>query len=713
LSLRAQLAEQLARYDEDAFAALANRGLLRRAQKDLEKQPAEIVEETADTLTVACGPQRIRFDARGPAHAQCSCPATGVCQHILAAALSLQKLAAPAPAVAQEAAAAAAADAPSPEPADPLAALHAALLALTPAQLSKHAGKPGYRWAWQYVQDLAEPAEIGGERHIVIGFKHPRMSFRYLGGGIDSLIADTQLSQIEKYRVAAVLAYQRAHGVEVPAPEAPGAGRSGALDLGKDHALAESVDENLQASRQRLRGSVAQLLQESVELGLSHLSPGIQERYATLAVWAQGAEYYRLALLLRRIADHVEMLLERAGGADEHRLLDEIGLAYGLVGALEQAAAKNSAPSHLVGRSRSRYEQAGTLQLIGLGASAWRSAAGYVGLTMLFWSEADGAFVSCTDARPEIQRGFNPIARYKAAGPWSGLGAPAQATGRRLAVANAQINAQGRLSAAESVSATMQAYVEPVELAEKLRPAEDWAALLQARSLARRSLLAEPSPMKDWAVLRPARFGAAQFDPVRQTMVWPLFDSQEQALAVELVYSDYSSHAIGRIEQLGAGQLPLGTLLVARLHSTPSGLVAEPLSLIRPEAGKSGSAVDALHFDEAPAQGFASRWLDKLRARGSGKAAAETGAGVAAMPAALRELRQFLQTRAERGIAGGFAEHALAELRRHAEQAGTAGLPVFAKAQQGGLEPAAAILRTHYLCMQYERLVQDVVEDSE
>ena len=47
-----------------------------------------------------------------------------------------------------------------------------------------------------------------------------------------------------------------------------------------------------------------------------------------------GVEYYRLALLLRRIADHVENLLERTGAADEHALLDEITLAYGLMAAL-------------------------------------------------------------------------------------------------------------------------------------------------------------------------------------------------------------------------------------------------------------------------------------------------------------------------------------------------------------------------------------------
>ena len=44
-SLREALHLQLARFDDDAFTALANRGLLRRARKDLEKETPEIVEQ--------------------------------------------------------------------------------------------------------------------------------------------------------------------------------------------------------------------------------------------------------------------------------------------------------------------------------------------------------------------------------------------------------------------------------------------------------------------------------------------------------------------------------------------------------------------------------------------------------------------------------------------------------------------------------------------
>ena len=692
-----QLGALLARFDDDSYVALANRGLVRRARKDLEQQRVDIVEQGAAQVVVSFGAQRIRFDHRGPAHAQCDCPASGICQHILAAAMGLQQT------LQASATQAGQADEPA---VDPLAPLQAALLVISAAELARHAGKAGYRWAWQYVQDL-EPEHalvISGSQHLVLALQRPRLTLRYLGGGLDALIADAELPQIEKHRVAAVLAFQRAHGRELTPPEPTSRQRIQALDLGMDHALADSRDASLDESRARLRASLRKILAESVELGLAHLSQGIQERYSTLAVWAQGAEYHRLALLTRRIADHVELLLERAGGADELRLLDEISIALALVCALDVAATQGAAPRPLVGRARSRYEASASLELFGLGAQAWRSPAGYVGLTMIFWSPAEQAFMSCTDARPQAQRGFNPIARYKAAGPWAGLGAPAQTTGYRVILQGAQVNDAGRLSAADSASATVLP-LDTATLVHQLKPWESWVDMLTARGEQRASLLTEPDPMKDWVTLRPAQFGKARFDDARQTLIWPLLDGEGHMLAAEMPFDEYSRHAIGRVERLGPSELAPGTLVIARLRaSAQGGVVAEPLSLVR--AGARDSCVDALHFDDAPPQGMASALLERVeRLVPLQDVPMQEAAHVSTAPSALRELRHELQRQAERGTGSENAEMALAELMHHADRLADAGLTAFRAALDRGGSTGERLLRANYLCLQCERLM--------
>ncbi|MBL8471809.1 MAG: SWIM zinc finger family protein [Rhodocyclaceae bacterium] len=727
---------QLARFDDEAFVALANRGLLRRAQKDLERLAVTVVEQGAAAITLAVGAEQVRFDAGGPAKAHCTCSSGGVCQHILTAALSLQRTAlqhaaAPAPAegalpvagAAEPAAtlpdaqngvtaAAAAASADADDAASDarsaaaLATLRAGLLAISAAELVRYAGKAGYRWAWQFVhdQDAEQSVRIGGHNHLVIGFAAPRVNWRYMGGGLDALIADVKLPQLEKYRVAAVLAFQRAYGQEITPPEPGTKARSEALDLGMEHRADLPAGAALADTRTRFRAAAQQLLAEAVELGLAHLSRGMHERFATLAVWAQGAEYHRLALLMRRIADHVELLLERAGAADEHRLLDEMTLAKALLAALDSADAKGLAPVALTGRARTRYEQSGALELLGLGASAWRSASGYLGLTMLFWCPAEQSFMSCTDARPETLADFDPLARYKAYGPWTGLGAPQLATGRRVQLTGAKLNAAGRLSAAAGTSANVLAAGEQDWQADKLPLCRSWAAAARGRSQARRSLLAEPRPLQEWSFLQPARFEAARFDAAGQTLRWPLVDTEGQYLYAELAYSDYSRHAIERIEALPAGDNTRGLIVVAQLAAAREAPVAQPLSLIDSQAAgrPGGRGVDALFFDPAPETGLASNIAQHLRALVAPRPAPTQVA--AAQPRALAEARRQLQARAERGVAPGQAaawRDAAACWIRDAQDAGFTALAVLDLANT---RPGSALLQLNYVLLNYQLL---------
>lgn len=671
MSLRQTLSVQLAHCDDEALVALANRGLLRRARKDLESQSAELLEDDDSALVVGFAGQRIRFASGVLAQAQCSCPASGVCQHIIAAILSL-------PALLGETASSEA-DTHTAGPAESIdaeaarTALYAELLAIEPEALRRHAGTAGYRWAHQFVLDLdGDGIVCGGERHPLISCAHPRFALRYLGGGLDGLIADSGQPQ-PKHVIAAVLACWQAHGQALPAPPAA---RTGSRS---------SSDEP--PARATLREQVRRLCAECVELGLTHLSPGIHERCATLAVGAQGCGYPRLARLLRRLADQVEALLERSAGADTQRLCDELALAYALAAALDAAAAEGRTPVHLAGRSREGYAEGGRLELLGLGAWPWRAASGYVGLTLLFWDLQAGEFLSCTDARPQSLHGFDPRARHGQPGPWHGLGSPAQAAGRRLALANAALSASGRLSAADSVHATLLA--DDGQFFETLAAVavDDWAQLAERQ--APRSLLAGDSPLQDWLVLRPAQFGAAEFDSARQTLSWPLLDASGRTLLAEIAYDACTAHAIGRIEALATQPPPAGTLLIAQLRRTAAGLLAAPLSLLRADAAP---LLDELHFS-----GQSSR-RSAAPAETVDRVAEDPEAG---LPALLREIRELLLGRAERGLAAESAPPgAWPSLCSRARDEG---LDAFLRLAETGR--AEQMLRAQFLCMQYARLL--------
>ncbi|MBO4805846.1 MAG: SWIM zinc finger family protein [Paludibacteraceae bacterium] len=83
------LAAQLSAANEDTLTALANKGLYKRALKDIEGLTAEYTE-VDDTIQITVGGEQcvIRFPFE---KSTCSCPSRTVCRHILGAILLLKK----------------------------------------------------------------------------------------------------------------------------------------------------------------------------------------------------------------------------------------------------------------------------------------------------------------------------------------------------------------------------------------------------------------------------------------------------------------------------------------------------------------------------------------------------------------------------------------------------------------------------------------------
>ena len=77
------------RYDDDAWAALANRGLLRRARKDLESLAVPLPSRPMPVVVAGGRARGAPSALRDRPGATCSCPAATICQHVLTAALWL------------------------------------------------------------------------------------------------------------------------------------------------------------------------------------------------------------------------------------------------------------------------------------------------------------------------------------------------------------------------------------------------------------------------------------------------------------------------------------------------------------------------------------------------------------------------------------------------------------------------------------------------
>jgi hypothetical protein len=543
----------LASIKDDALALLASPGLVRRARKDLESGEVIAVEGTDEEgLTVRVGEVTVSMPHTGPVAAKCTCPAQGVCRHILSATMFLQRhlgvslpsAQAKPPTDTAEPTTEQPTTAARPSPPDASARkqdtaavrpgqAREELLAVSPERLIKWAKTKAVRDAAAMLEEEADVEILDGES-VVVTFKDAGIQCHYFAGAtLDGMITNAPERSKYKYLAAAVLAFQRHHGVH-----AQTVGRAEP----KHRALSSSGSEVLDMARSALADAMA--------IGLSHLSPTMRQRLDMLSVSAHGADLPRLASALRSLAEEVELLLDRHAQADEGRLFSSLGQTLALVDAI---AGSDGQPSpELAGRFQSQYEDFETLDLTGVACWPWRTKSGYDGLTMLAWCSAEKRWHTWSESRPDHIAGakFVPAEHYRRPMPWL-EGQPPETLCRRRFRLTA-----GRRSRHHRLSSSAQCRVQIVEDSRLSRvdfgdcAFSDWSALAARAARAFPVGLELPVPLAGMVLLKPARWGRKEYDELTQTFRWPVGDAAGRQVDLALPYDDLAAPAIDALQRV-------------------------------------------------------------------------------------------------------------------------------------------------------------------
>ncbi len=463
-------------------------------------------EMSAAGLVVNVSGQRVTLIETGPAKAVCTCPAPGVCQHILAACLALMQ--------------------PAGAPHATASSAHAEWLAFTHDDLIAAFGLPTMRAAHEL--SLAHEASIESAATLTVRF--PALNAEIIalpGAGLAGIIVNGASEKRRPQLAAAALLIVRREAGQLWEPPALKGDKSDAAPLHREDVLR----------------AVTVLLEEVLAAGLARLSPAIVERLDALAISAQTAEWHRLGLLLQRLATQASDWLLRGPHADLGLLFSEMATAYALTRALA-----GNAPQ-LAGVSRENYVEVGSLDLIGVTAWPWRTASGYEGLTMLMWDPVNTTWATWTDARPRaFQGGFSAVSRFTQPGPWEGTDSPAQLSCSRFRLLQARRNRWGRLSASAKCKVLVTGASSVSDIAAEAH--DDWSVL--ASSLAQASTLGlrEHDPRAAFQIVVPISWERHPFDSVQQSLTWLLRDIAGHALELRLAFDDLSRPAIQLLEKL-------------------------------------------------------------------------------------------------------------------------------------------------------------------
>ena len=211
-SLLTRLRAALAAFDDEALAALANKGLVRRARKDLETIRPKVLEpgDAAERLRVEVG-DAVAELALPPAQSRCDCPASGICRHILAALIFVKESAVESGDAASDGNAVGVEPIATPVAASPVEEV----LALDDEAIGKWAGKALVARVRKALA-LGLPVEFEEGDRVAARLPTRNVNCRWMPGcGPEGMICSCHEPGVCEHRVAVVLAFQAARGTRV------------------------------------------------------------------------------------------------------------------------------------------------------------------------------------------------------------------------------------------------------------------------------------------------------------------------------------------------------------------------------------------------------------------------------------------------------------------------------------------------------------------
>lgn len=599
-------------FDDDALAALASIGLLRRAAKDVDAGKVMLKEPIGPSVAlIEADGQQVRIGQSGPAQARCDCPAPGICKHILAAALWLRHV--PSEAALQT----------------PASDALAEVLALDPVAIFKLAGVAATRKAAVLFSDIgtATIAPQGGV--LVIELRALELACRYVaGGGFQGMVSEASASTRAAVHLLALAAVWRDQGRVFTWPESAA---SPAL----------TVVGTLTDTEHQFLQRVQAVVIEVCRIGWSHVSEVIPVQLRAFGMSARIESFPRLARLLRTLAGNAELLAKRDVSGDERRALRMAARIHALCHALQHAT--GDVLQELRGSARRVFEGNDVLELLPLGAHWWEQRSGARGLTILFWDYASGGVIQTVLARPDANDpGFTRDSAWSYSALWQGAGtAISLCSGGALALEAARLSTDNRVSLSKDTRARSLPPWAAADERWTMAGFDDWREL--AASI--RDSAGLRGDMAEFLLLKPSSLESPRLDERHQLLCWTVRDVHGLPLQLRLPCEAHHVKRIEHIEAWAASGVSIKAV-VARCERDAHGGILEPVSLMIETSGVLRSiSLDYVAPARNSGPSFMSRMTRMLRAK-------DVAAVWTARPSHVEQLNALLRIIENKGMTG-------------------------------------------------------------
>lgn len=607
--------QSLAGVDEDYLVGISNKGIVKRAYKDMEAEGSEAQAAVADLdwdaqeLTVAAGGETvtIRFPL---GESQCSCPSRSICRHVVMAVLMVQR-------------AVSGNDGDETGECDNQNAVKVESGVSCDHHEEKSEGGGGDcqdtkqadsdslgQLVWQEI--LAQPRKpllraLGskGLRRLVTAIEAENMPQVERGTVVRMQLPGQDMT----VKLLSPLEYSTCtcHKKELCSHKAEAILWCQYLEKQLTaQELAGELEQEPSFDMQELQdaaGQVKDCLEHLLETGLARSSAEQAQELERLAILCHNAGLPGWEGDIRALAEGYEKYLRRAAGQTMEKLAGQLQRLYGKtvqLGRLVDEALSNAGSvipriQTLAGEFRSEYLPVGDLELTGITMEHFVSDSGYEGDTIYFLEIATGTWYTYTNARPTFYEGKRRGGyQEKASAPWGVPLSLESLASVRLQLRGAKCDAGGRLSSTQETRGEILGKSELT--AAKL---EGWYYREYDRLFAEQ--IPEPgkkdrSGYPRLVFVQAARFEQGRFNEITQKLELPIWDEAGRRVLVELPYSKRDEDSIRYLERMKKKQQPC---FLGRVYLRGSQICLYPVDLMeRQELEESDSAGEAGSFWE-------------------------------------------------------------------------------------------------------------------
>lgn len=522
------LRQMLEAFDEVSLEAVSSKGVIRRAKRDLSLSAHRVIEASDAQAKLSTDGQIVTLTPLGPTKALCTCPATGVCRHIVLSVLALKEY----PDFLQEEG--------SVTSVPILESAKAQVLQLTEVQLKKYAGadwdqalvvadayevidvsEHGLNCTLSIDDELVKVTLISGQSIKESVFKGPKTKQR--------LLTTVCLILLRKQSGIAVIQPKDANDVVHSTP----------IDF-----------EFLNAAKKEVLRSVGAVLNGTPEIAVNRLYD--------LAISARLASAPRVVSQLRSLAKLASLSTTRHVQFQPSTYIRASANTYFLLLALEKAPSDFA----LTGVLRREFLNADPLELWVLGATKWRTPNGARGLTAYGFSSQTKQWYSIANARAAGSDPlFSPMSVYHSQ-IWN-AGLLADLIGGSVLLNQPRISADNQISLTLEVPGKdLNARISWEQLVESGACHRNIADLKEYLSETLSSGIRRASAPKPF-LFTPTSYTAPYFNDIDQTYYWGLLDNCGNR--IELQFSGEQSTLINDLVSL---QYKIKALLVTAEYGT-------------------------------------------------------------------------------------------------------------------------------------------------